>query len=84
MSRLRDAVRVVRGFLAQITEVVGTFGRKAELVYYVGAAFEFVPLTTVPGYKVAIQARLWVEALGIVTIEAYPVIEWSEYLEAAA
>ncbi len=70
---------------AQIMRIVGSFGGTTEGIWaFNGGPYRFVSVATYPDRICARKARTRIEALGISTIEGYPVVEMSECLQAMA
>ena len=68
---------------AQILQIVESFGGTSEGIWSLGdGPYQFVSVATYPDRMSAQTARTHIEALGIVTLEGYPVFEMAECLQA--
>ena len=69
----------------QIMRVVKSFGGTTEGIWaFSGGPYRFATVATYPDRISARKARTRIEALGISTIEGYPIVDMSECLQAMA
>jgi hypothetical protein len=70
---------------SEIAKIVDSFGGTTEGIWTLGGGpYQFVSVATYPDSISASKARARIEALGIVTVEGYPVFDMPECLQEMA
>jgi uncharacterized protein with GYD domain len=69
----------------RIAAIVESLGGTTEGIWtFAGGPYRFVSVATYPDRVSAVRALTQIEALGVSTVEGYPVVEMREYLQAMA
>jgi uncharacterized protein with GYD domain len=83
--KAKDEFRKSGDYFAQVLEIVDEFGGKLEGTWALTSGpVDFVTVATYRDAMTGLKARAHIEALGVVTIESYPVVDMPEYLKALA
>jgi uncharacterized protein with GYD domain len=81
----RESTQTSGEYSSQLMQIVESFGGTIEGLWSLGdGPYRFVWVATYPDEISASKARTQIEAIGVITIEGYPVFEMPECLQAMA